>query len=143
MPVPPNRPCAFAIVLYYLVWNYHFRGDATAAGAEALRAVAPKSVEKYMRILTEPILGLNWYITLYLYCAAVNQAFWPSFEPVQFEFPCTNKIKHDGEPVIRIALRQLAPVFQEALHKPIFDCPLVCWVQADRFYPDLHHDLVL
>jgi len=34
------------MVLYYLLWNYRSRGDATAAGAEALHAVAPKSVEK-------------------------------------------------------------------------------------------------
>ena len=50
----PNRPCAFAIVLYYLLWNYRFRGDATAEGAEALRAIAPKSFEKnIVRISTE------------------------------------------------------------------------------------------
>jgi len=37
------------MVLYYLLWNYRSRGDATAA--EALRAVAPKSVEEnIMRI---------------------------------------------------------------------------------------------
>jgi hypothetical protein len=34
------------MVLYYLLWNYHSRGDATAAGAEALHAVVPKSVVK-------------------------------------------------------------------------------------------------
>jgi len=34
------------MVLYYRLWNYRSRGDATAAGAEALRAVAPISVEK-------------------------------------------------------------------------------------------------
>jgi len=40
--------------LYYLLWNYRSRGDATAAGAEALRAVAPKSVKKNsVRISTE------------------------------------------------------------------------------------------
>jgi len=33
-------------VLYYLLWNYRYRGGATAAGAEALRAVVPRSVEK-------------------------------------------------------------------------------------------------
>jgi hypothetical protein len=42
------------MVLYYLLRNYRSRGDATAAGAEALRAVAPKSVEKnIVRISTE------------------------------------------------------------------------------------------
>jgi hypothetical protein len=42
------------MVLYYLVWKYRSRGDATAAGAEAFRAVAPKSVEKnIMRISLE------------------------------------------------------------------------------------------
>ena len=55
VPVPPNPPLRFAIVLYYLRWNYRSRGDATAAGAEVLRAVAPKSVEKnIVRISTEP-----------------------------------------------------------------------------------------
>ena len=39
---PPEPPLRFAIVLYYLLWNYRSRGDATAAGAEALRAVAQK-----------------------------------------------------------------------------------------------------
>jgi hypothetical protein len=34
------------MVLYYLLWNYRSRGDATAAGAEA-NAKAPKSVGKY------------------------------------------------------------------------------------------------
>ncbi len=29
VPVPPLR---FAMVLYYLLWNYRSRGDATAAG---------------------------------------------------------------------------------------------------------------
>jgi hypothetical protein len=45
------------MVLYYLLWNYRSRGDATAAGAEALRAAAPESVERNsMRISTEPII---------------------------------------------------------------------------------------
>jgi len=36
------------MVLYYLLWNYRHRRDATAAGAEALRAVAQKErQEKY------------------------------------------------------------------------------------------------
>ena len=53
---PPEPPLRFGMVLYYLLWNYRFRGDATAAGAEALRAVAPKSVKKnIVRISTEPI----------------------------------------------------------------------------------------
>jgi hypothetical protein len=43
-------------VLYYLPWNYRSIGDATAAGAKALRAVAPKSVEKnIVRSSTGPI----------------------------------------------------------------------------------------
>jgi hypothetical protein len=43
--------------LYYLLWNYRSRGDAIAAGAEALRAAAPKSVWKnVVRISTEPFL---------------------------------------------------------------------------------------
>jgi hypothetical protein len=47
------------MVLYYLLWNYRSRGDATAAGAEALRAVAPMSVEKnIVRISTEPGIEL-------------------------------------------------------------------------------------
>ncbi len=54
VPVLPSRPCAFASVLYYLLWNYRSRGDATAPGAKALRAVAPKSVEKNSVISTEP-----------------------------------------------------------------------------------------
>ena len=52
---PPELPLRFAMVLYYLLWNYRYRGDATAAGAEALRAVAPKSVKKnIVRISTGP-----------------------------------------------------------------------------------------
>jgi len=39
---PPEPPLRFAIVSYYLLWNYRSRGGATAAGAEALHAVAPK-----------------------------------------------------------------------------------------------------
>ena len=39
---PPDPPLRFAIVLYYLLWNYRSRGDATAAGAEALRAATQK-----------------------------------------------------------------------------------------------------
>ena len=39
---PPEPPLRFAMVLYYLLWNYRSRGYATAAGAEALRAVAQK-----------------------------------------------------------------------------------------------------
>jgi len=46
VPVPPNCPLRFAIVLHYLLWNYHSRGGATAVGAEASCAVASKSVEK-------------------------------------------------------------------------------------------------
>ncbi len=38
---PEPSPC-FAMVLYYLLWNYRSREDATATGAEALRAVAQK-----------------------------------------------------------------------------------------------------
>jgi hypothetical protein len=60
VPVPPNRPCAFAMVLYYFLWNYRSRGDASAAGAEALRAVAPKSVERNsMRISIEPNFSIK------------------------------------------------------------------------------------
>ncbi len=56
---PPNRPLRYAMVLYYLLGNYRFREDATAAGAKALRAVAPKSVEKNsVRISTEPFIFL-------------------------------------------------------------------------------------
>ena len=44
------------MVLYYLLRNYRSRGGATAAGAVALHAVAPKSVEKnIVKISTEPI----------------------------------------------------------------------------------------
>ena len=46
MPVPPNRPLRFGIVGYYLIRSYPSRGGATAAGAEALHAVAPRSVEE-------------------------------------------------------------------------------------------------
>jgi len=42
----PEPPLRFAIVLYYFLWSYRSRGGATAAGAEALHAVAPKSVKK-------------------------------------------------------------------------------------------------
>jgi len=38
----PEPPLRFAMVLYYLLWNYRCRGDATAAGAEALRTVTQK-----------------------------------------------------------------------------------------------------
>ena len=52
---PPEPPLRYAMVLYYLLRNYRSRGDATAAGAKALRAVAPKSVERnIVRISTEP-----------------------------------------------------------------------------------------
>ncbi len=30
---PPEPLLCFAMVLYYLLWNYRSRGDATAAGA--------------------------------------------------------------------------------------------------------------
>jgi hypothetical protein len=39
---PPKPTLCFAMVFYYLLWNYRFRGDATAVGAEALHAVAQK-----------------------------------------------------------------------------------------------------
>ncbi len=35
VPVPPEPPLRFAIVLYYLFWKYPLKGGATAAGAEA------------------------------------------------------------------------------------------------------------
>ena len=38
----PEPPLCFAMVLYYLLGNYFSRGNGTAAGAEALRAVAQK-----------------------------------------------------------------------------------------------------
>ena len=43
---PPEPSLRFAMVLYYLFWNYRSRGDATGAGAEALRAVALKAHRK-------------------------------------------------------------------------------------------------
>jgi len=44
------------MVLHYLLWHYRSRGNATAAGAEALRAVSAKSAEKnIVRISTEPM----------------------------------------------------------------------------------------
>ncbi len=43
---PSELPLRFAMVLYYLLWNYRSRRDVTATGAEALRAVTHKSVEK-------------------------------------------------------------------------------------------------
>jgi hypothetical protein len=55
VPVPPDRPLSYVMVLYYFLWNYRSRGDATASGAKALCAVAPKSVERnIVRISTEP-----------------------------------------------------------------------------------------
>src|SRR4030042_1807969 len=39
---PPEPPLRFAMVLYYLLGNYRSRGDATAAGGGALRAVPKK-----------------------------------------------------------------------------------------------------
>ena len=42
VPVPTDPPLRYAIALYDLLWNYRSRGDATAAGAKALRAVAQK-----------------------------------------------------------------------------------------------------
>ncbi len=39
----PELPLCFAIVSYYLLWSYQ---GATAAGAEALHTVAPRSVKK-------------------------------------------------------------------------------------------------
>jgi len=42
----------------YLLKSFRSRGGATAAGAEALRAVAPRSVEKdSVRISTEPFFS--------------------------------------------------------------------------------------
>jgi len=38
----PPPPLHLAMVFYYLLWNYRYGGDAIAAGAEALRAVAQK-----------------------------------------------------------------------------------------------------
>ncbi len=39
--VPPELPLHFAMVSYYLLWNYRPRGvPAIAAGAEELRAVS-------------------------------------------------------------------------------------------------------
>jgi len=43
---PPEPPLRFTMMSYYSHGNYRSRGVATAAGAEAFRAVAPKSVEK-------------------------------------------------------------------------------------------------
>ena len=42
VPIPPEPPLRFVIVSYYLLWSYRSREGATAAGAEALHAVAPK-----------------------------------------------------------------------------------------------------
>jgi hypothetical protein len=42
VPVPPRTAPALVIVLYYLLRDYRFREDGTAAGSEALRAVAQK-----------------------------------------------------------------------------------------------------
>ena len=42
VPVHPNRPCALRWCCITFSGNYRSRGDATAAGAEALRAVAQK-----------------------------------------------------------------------------------------------------
>ncbi len=39
---PPEPPLCFAMVSYYLHWNYRSRGDATGAEAVASRAVAQK-----------------------------------------------------------------------------------------------------
>jgi len=42
MDPDPEPPLRFAMVLYYLLWNYRSRGDATTAGAEASHAVTQK-----------------------------------------------------------------------------------------------------
>ncbi len=42
---PPEPPLRFVMVVHYLLWNYRSRGDALAAGAVALHAIAPKNVE--------------------------------------------------------------------------------------------------
>ncbi len=42
---PPNCPCAFAIVVYYLFRNYRSK-ECHAAGAEAFQAISFKSVDK-------------------------------------------------------------------------------------------------
>ncbi len=39
---PPEPPLRFAMVSYYLLWGYRSSWGATAAGAEALHAVATK-----------------------------------------------------------------------------------------------------
>ena len=44
VPVPPNRPCALGLLCITLSGVIP-QGDATAAGAKAFHAVAPKSVE--------------------------------------------------------------------------------------------------
>jgi len=44
--VLPNRTCALRMFLHNQLWNFRFGGDTTAAEAEAIRAVAQKSVEK-------------------------------------------------------------------------------------------------
>jgi hypothetical protein len=43
---PPEPLLRFAIVVYYLLWNYRSRGGATAAGVGLLRAVALNDIEK-------------------------------------------------------------------------------------------------
>jgi hypothetical protein len=35
---PTGLPLRFAMMVYYLLWNYRSRVDATAAGAEVVRA---------------------------------------------------------------------------------------------------------
>ena len=71
---PTELPLRFAMVLYYLLRNYRSKGDATAAGAKELRAVAPKSVEKnVVRISAEQYIFV--FQELEKYCDQIVHGF--------------------------------------------------------------------
>jgi hypothetical protein len=57
----------FAIVLYYLLWNYRSKG-CHSGGAEALHAVVQKEREKMrVRISTKPVFLENFHARLLLH----------------------------------------------------------------------------
>jgi len=43
---PPELPLRFAMVLYYLLWNYRKSGDATAAGTSQWRGFNELLIEQ-------------------------------------------------------------------------------------------------
>jgi hypothetical protein len=58
VPVPPNRPLRFAIVSYYLLWNYRFKKGVPQRGGGGIICRSPKKSVKrnILRISTEPTI---------------------------------------------------------------------------------------